>query len=99
MKEEKEFTIKITTREHPGCFGKDCEGEHFVKYLEIKTKYTTFLFQEGHPAYSFFTRFMYDHPKIIRDMHTIRAEAIKDEKKYMIERVITELEEYLHNKQ
>ncbi len=89
---EQEFTIRLTTEEHPGCWGKDCEGKHFINYLVLKTDKTTDYFQEGHPIYNALFNFAKEQPDVFNGMKKIRAEAVKNGEVYMIERMLSDLE-------
>lgn len=39
--------ISLVKDEHPGCFGRDCEGEHFENNVHIRVEDNVFVFTEG----------------------------------------------------
>ena len=88
----KQFTVILTTEEHPACFEKACKEEHLVKYLVVKTKKATNYFQEGHYIYKALFRFAEEYPGTFQDMRTVKIEAMSGVEKLTIQRMFTELE-------
>lgn len=92
---EKEFKIRITARENPACFGKECEGEHHTKYLVIKTKNKEWLYQEGHPIYRALFSFAMEQPEVFADAYEVRIHAKKGAYERSMSQIITGFEREL----
>ena len=45
--------VEITAQqeEHPGCWGKDCEGKHFIKTIELKAGKNVLVYTQGTDEY------------------------------------------------
>ena len=88
--------VEITAEndEHPGCLGKDCEGQHFIKTIKVKAGKNVLVYTDRTDEYkllaSMFGRLT---PGPIEDATTIMAKSkCTCGEVFYVQRMLTDLE-------